>query len=58
MWMVRGDSGRLYDEFHERGLVSLGWWELMDAKPGMSRQQLAEIYRAKRPVVGNNPRQA
>jgi restriction system protein len=47
MWMARGDSGRLYDEFQERGLVALGWWELAEAKPGMSRKQLAEMYRRK-----------
>ena len=46
MWMVRGDSGRLYDEFHERRLVALGWEQMNDAKPGMSREQLADMYRA------------
>jgi restriction system protein len=49
IWMVRGDSGRLYDEFHERGVVAMGWWELMEAKPGMSREQLAELLRTIRP---------
>lgn len=49
MWMVRGDSGRLYDEFRERSSVGVGWWELKNAKPGMSRTELANMYQAARP---------
>lgn len=50
MWMVRGDSGRLYDDFRERSIVTLGWSELADiAKPGVSREKLAEAYAQRRP---------
>lgn len=49
MWMVRGDSGRLYEEFKEGQIVAIGWWELHDAKPGMSRETLAKMYATKRP---------
>lgn len=45
MWMVRAEGGTLYDMFRERGVVAVGWTELAaKAKPGMSRQQLVEIY--------------
>lgn len=49
MWMVRGDSGRLYEDFLERKIAALGWWELLEARPGMPREELARIYSAKRP---------
>lgn len=45
--MIRGESGRLYDEFRDRGVVAIGWNELGERiKPGMSRKQLAELYRS------------
>lgn len=49
MWMTRGDSGRLYDEFRDRSIAGIGWWELMDSKPGQPRQELVEMFSAKRP---------
>lgn len=49
MWMARGDGGRLYDAFQERGIIAIGWSELIDAQPGMSRKELAEIYARVRP---------
>lgn len=48
--MVRGDSGRLFDEFRERNAVALGWHELADvARPGVSREEIAKVYAQRRP---------
>lgn len=49
MWMARGDGGRLYDSFQERGIIAMGWSELIEARPGMSRKELAGIYARVRP---------
>lgn len=50
MWMVRGDSGRLFEEFREKGVVAIGWSELADiAKPGVTREKLATEYARRRP---------
>lgn len=50
MWMVRGEGGRLYEDFRERGVVALGWGQLAaEAKPGVSRKRLIELYRAAEP---------
>lgn len=46
MWMVRGEGGRLYEDFRERGVAAIGWSQLAPfAKPGMSRKQLTDLYR-------------
>lgn len=45
MWMVRGDNGRLFDDFRERGVAALGWSELAEvAKPGVSRESLIAAF--------------
>jgi len=45
MWMTRGDSGKLYDDFRERGVVAIGWSLLAPyVKPRMTRAQLTERY--------------
>ncbi len=45
MWMIRGDSGKLYDDFREREVVAIGWSQLAPyAKPGLTRAQLIERY--------------
>lgn len=49
MWMIRGESGRLYDEFKERGLAGISNWDIADAKTGLSRKELAIRYAAKSP---------
>lgn len=50
MWMVRGDSGRLYEEFRDKKVVALGWSELAHiAKPGVSRDKLAHEFASRRP---------
>lgn len=49
MWMARGDGGRLYEEFRDRGIAAIGWPELADATPGMSRKELAAKYASVRP---------
>lgn len=52
MWMVRGDGGRLYETFRERGVAAIGWPEIADlAKPGVDRQTLAQAYRDAMPAV-------
>lgn len=52
MWMVRAEGGTLYDLFRDRGVAAVGWAELAaKAKPGMSRQQLIEIYRQVDPLA-------
>lgn len=44
MWMVRGDSGELYDDFRERGVAAIGWTELVQqARLDMSRTELIEL---------------
>lgn len=52
MWMVRGEAGTLYDEFREKSVAAIGWWQLAAiAAPGVSRQQLAELYRKTEPTL-------
>ena len=29
MWMIRGESGRLYDDFREQGVAAIGWSQLV-----------------------------
>lgn len=50
MWMVRGESGSLYDTFRERGVVAVGWSKLAShAKPGVGRKQLIALYQSVEP---------
>ena len=50
LWMVRGEGGALYELFRERGVAAIGWHDLAaQAKPGVSRGHLLEIYRAAKP---------
>ncbi|MDO4777896.1 MAG: restriction endonuclease, partial [Cardiobacteriaceae bacterium] len=50
MWMVRGDGERLYDAFREREVVGIGWCRIaMDAKPGITRERLIDLYQAAEP---------
>jgi restriction system protein len=50
MWMVRGDAGRLYEDFRERAAAGIGWQQLApNAKPGMTRKELIALYRAAEP---------
>ncbi|MGH8084685.1 MAG: restriction endonuclease [Lysobacter sp.] len=52
MWMVRGDGGRLYEEFKEKGVAAIGWADLAEhGKKGMSREQLKTLYRSWHPEV-------
>lgn len=45
MWMIRGDAGRLYDEFRDKSLVAIGWGQIAaKAKPGVSRQALTQAF--------------
>lgn len=50
--MVRGEAGRLYEDFRERGVAAIGWHQLAPvAKPGMTRKELTSIYRAAEPLA-------
>lgn len=50
--MVRGEGGRLYEDFRERGVAAIGWHQLAPvAKPGMTRKELTNIYRAAEPLA-------
>lgn len=52
MWMVRGDSGRLYDEFRDKGVAAIGWSEIAEkAKLGISRQALTQAFQAAVPGI-------
>lgn len=44
MWMARGDGGRRYDAFQDRGIIAIGGSEPIEAKAGMSGKELAGIY--------------
>ncbi len=49
-WMVRGDGGRLYEDFRERKVAAIGWNDLgARASKGMTRRELAVIYRELEP---------
>lgn len=38
MWMIRGDGGKLYDDFRDKQIVGIGWSQLAPlVKPGLSR---------------------
>lgn len=50
MWMIRGEGGRLYDDFRERSVAAIGWAKLAPlAKAGMTRKQLATEFRTLEP---------
>jgi len=49
IWMARGESGRLFDEFRDRKIAAIGWWELRDFKPGDPKSALIKHYAANRP---------
>lgn len=52
MWMIRGDAGRLYDEFRDKGVAAIGWRQIAEqAKPGVSRQALTQAYLAAEPGI-------
>lgn len=52
MWMIRGEGGRLYDDFRERGVAAIGWAKLANvAQPNMSRKQLTQLYQELEPDV-------
>ena len=52
MWMVRGDSGKLYDDFREKELVGLGWSGLAPLlKIGQPRKEILKLYRQVDPAT-------
>ncbi|MDO7904671.1 restriction endonuclease [Pseudomonas sp. K1(2024)] len=52
MWMIRGDGGRLYDDFRDRSLAAIGWAQLaVEAKPGVSRKALIQAYKDLQPGI-------
>ncbi|HHQ6632560.1 TPA: restriction endonuclease [Serratia fonticola] len=51
MWMIRGDGGKLYDDFRDRQIVGIGWSQLAPlVKPGLSRAQLLALYQEADPL--------
>ncbi len=57
MWMIRGDGGKLYDDFRDKQIVGIGWSQLAPlVKPGLSRAQLLALYRGRSlNKAGNSP---
>ncbi|AVF36998.1 restriction endonuclease [Rahnella sikkimica] len=52
MWMIRGDGGKLYDDFRDRQIVGIGWPQLAPlVKPGLSRAQLLALYQEADPLT-------
>lgn len=52
MWMIRGDGGRLYDDFRDRNLAAIGWAQLAPAaQPGVSRKALIQAYKDLQPGI-------
>ncbi|SEK50259.1 restriction system protein [Kosakonia sacchari] len=52
MWMIRGDGGRLYDDFRDKKIVGIGWAQLAPlVKPGLSRTQLIALYQEVEPLT-------
>lgn len=51
-WMVRAEAGTLYDEFREKGVAALGWWQLATyAAPGVTRKELIDHYKKAEPTL-------
>lgn len=51
MWMIRGDAGKLYDDFRDKQIVGIGWSQLAPlVKPGLSRAQLTALYQEVDPL--------
>ncbi|MBJ9240202.1 restriction endonuclease [Citrobacter braakii] len=52
MWMIRGDGGKLYDDFRDKQIVGIGWSQLAPlVKPGLSRAQLLALYMKADPLT-------
>lgn len=52
MWMIRGDAGKLYDDFRDKQIVGIGWSQLApQVKPGLSRAQLTALYQEADPLI-------
>ncbi|EDF9969949.1 restriction endonuclease, partial [Salmonella enterica subsp. enterica serovar Oslo] len=48
--MIRGDGGKLYDDFRDKQVVAIGWSQLAPyVKPGCSREQLFTRYQELEP---------
>ena len=46
MWMVRAASGgRLADEFHDKGVVAIGWSDIGDLKKFNGKAEIVEAIR-------------
>ena len=50
--MIRGDGGKLYDDFRDRQIVGIGWSQLAPLiKPGLSPAQLLALYQKADPLT-------
>lgn len=51
-WMIRGESGRLYDVFRDKSVVAIGWSEITgDVQSGMTKKEIAALYLKKDPKL-------
>jgi restriction system protein len=44
MWMIRGDGGKLYDDFRDKQIVGIGWSQLAPLVKPAYRAQLLALY--------------
>lgn len=52
MWMIRGDGGKLYDDFRDKQVAAIGWSPFAPhVKPGLSREQLFDLYQELEPQI-------
>lgn len=52
MWMIRGDGGKLYDDFRDKQVAAIGWSPFAPhVKPGLSREQLFDLYHELEPQI-------
>lgn len=54
MWMVRGESGRLYDDFRDQAVVAIGWSQFAErVRARMTRKELTALYKKAEPSIKN-----
>ncbi|MBL1488591.1 restriction endonuclease, partial [Klebsiella pneumoniae] len=50
--MIRGDGGKLYDDFRDKQVAAIGWSPFAPhVKPGLSREQLFDLYQELEPQI-------
>nr|MBA2815884.1 membrane protein [Candidatus Pantoea persica] len=52
MWMTRDDSSKLYNDFRDKKIAGIGWFQLAPlVKLGLSRAQLLALYQEADPLT-------